>query len=503
MDIVFLKSFLPEVFLSISILIILIFNARLVNNLRFNFPLINNEILIQTFVVLFNLFILYNYQEIEGFLINFLFVNNKSVFLPKIFLISSCIICLITIWNAFRTENINFFEYFSLFLLSLLSLLLLVSSYDFISIYLIIEMQALCFYTLASFKRDSAFSAEASLKYFISGSFISGLFLFGLCFVYGLFGTLNLNDLSLLFLFPFSEEYNFFSFFTSVGIVAIIVTFFFKVGAAPFHFWTPDVYDGAPLSSTIIFSVFPKISLFFLFKCWIECILPFFSDVESIFVFVASCSVVIGTFFALNQKRVKRFIIYSSIAQVSFLIAALSSLTINSIISLYFFLFIYVITSILLWSQITQNYLSQKQTNFFDVNELESFFVSNLKSLFKVNATWAFSFVLIFFSLAGLPPLSGFFAKAFILFSLIETEKILLSLLLVVVSAVSVYYYIKMIKICFFESTTIHVVGLKNLTTYKTVAFEHQAIITSLLLFLLLFLFFFPNFLLLKTSLFV
>jgi len=97
-------------------------------------------------------------------------------------------------------------------------------------------MQALCFYTLASFKRDSAFSAEASLKYFISGSFISGLFLFGLCLLYALVGTLNLNDFSLIFLFPFVEENRFFSFFILTGIVAVMITFFFKIGAAPFHF---------------------------------------------------------------------------------------------------------------------------------------------------------------------------------------------------------------------------------------------------------------------------
>jgi len=143
---------------------------------------------------------------------------------------------LISIWNAFKIENINFFEYFSLFLFSLLSLLLLISSYDFISIYLIIEMQALCFYTLASFKRDSAFSAEASLKYFISGSFISGLFLFGICLLYGLLGTLNLNNFSLIFLFPFFGENDFFNFFILTGIILVIITFFFKVGAAPFHF---------------------------------------------------------------------------------------------------------------------------------------------------------------------------------------------------------------------------------------------------------------------------
>jgi NADH-quinone oxidoreductase subunit N len=499
MDLNFLKSFTPEVFLSISILANLIFNARLINDLKFNFPLINAEILFQVLVILLNLAFIYYYQEIEGYLINFLFINNKSIFLPKIFIVISSIVCLIIIWYAFKIENINFFEYFNLFLLSLLSLLLLVSSYDFISIYLIIEMQALCFYTLASFKRDSAFSAESSLKYFISGSFISGLFLLGISLIYGLYGTLNLNDLSLIFLFPISEDINILNFFTLIGVMSVIVTFFFKIGAAPFHFWTPDVYDGAPLSSTIIFSIFPKIALFFLLKHWVECISLIFNDLEFAFVFVALCSTAIGTFLSLNQKRVKRLIIYSSIAQVGFLIAALTSLTVNGTSSIYFFFVIYIITSILIWSQVAQVYFNQKRTNLFYLLEIESFFLSNLSGLSKINVIWAFSFVLIFFSLGGLPPLSGFFAKIFILFSLIETKKFFIAFFLVLISSISVYYYIRMIKISFFESNNIHMLDLNNLTTYEKDSSEYQSIITSFLLFLLIFLFFFPNLLLLIT----
>jgi len=124
-------------------------------------------------------------------------------------------------------------------------------------------MQALCFYTLASFKRDSAFSSEASLKYFISGSFISGIFLFGTGIVYGLLGTLNINDLSLLFLFSFENENM--KYVLLIGVLAITITLFFKIGAAPFHFWVPDVYEGSPLASTILFSIVPKIAIFTFF----------------------------------------------------------------------------------------------------------------------------------------------------------------------------------------------------------------------------------------------
>lgn len=209
-------------------------------------------------------------------------------------------------------------------------------------------MQTLVFYTLAAFKRNSFFSVESGLKYFISGSFISGLFLMGISILYIALGTLNFYYFDLLFTIPFAFFSSTYLFFLDFGIILIVVTFLFKLGCAPFHFWSPDVYEGAPLSSTIIFSLIPKISLFFVFSKIIFFCHDVFFFIKETLLFFGLVSVLMGTFFALSQTRVKRFVLYSSIAQTGFVIIALGISNHDSFFSMYFFLLIYLITSFLI-----------------------------------------------------------------------------------------------------------------------------------------------------------
>jgi NADH-quinone oxidoreductase subunit N len=378
-----------------------------------------------------------------------------------------------------------------------LALLLLISAADLISAYLIIEMQALCFYILASFRRDSAFSTEAGLKYFISGSFISGIFLFGASLIYGGLGTLNFNNLSLLLSFSLNDEFIFLKYFVLVGVLLVTITLFFKVSAAPFHFWSPDVYEGSPLSSTIVFSIVPKLAIFSFFVKWVSIISDIFYDIKPIFILVGVCSVFIGTFFALKQKRVKRLVIYSSIAQVGFIVAALATNSVDGFSAIYFFLVIYLITSILVWSHISLFYSFQKKTNFFNGKSSTPLFLSSLSNLFKINPLWAFSFVLIFFSVGGIPPLSGFLSKIFILFGLINANELFGSLFLILISAVSVFYYIRVIKVVFFESKDVKVNNNSFQTIFQSNFFDLDCIIIASSLFFLLLCFFYPTFLLL------
>ena len=422
MDAIILKSFLPEIFFSLCILGQLIVNSRLITNLTYNYPVIDKEVFVQTFFILLCLLLLLSNTKIEGYLSNFLFLNDIGSNLLKCFLIVSCIMILSTVSRGMIVQNLNFFEFFVIFLLSVLALLLLVSSYDFISAYLVIEMQALCFYVLASFTRNSAFSTEAGLKYFISGSFISGLLLFGCSLLYGTLGTLNFNNLSLLLSFPLDAEFDGLKNMVLVGVLFIFISLLFKIAAAPFHFWSPDVYEGSPLSTTVIFSVVPKVIIFsFLIKCVNSFSLIVF-EFQEFFIFIGLVSVFVGTFFAIRQKRLKRLIIYSSIAQVGFLVAALSTNSLDGFVSIYFFLLIYILTSILIWIYITQFYSSQKEVNLFELKNFSSIFLSNLSSYFKSDKIASVSFILIFFSIAGIPPLSGFLAKIFILFGLINSD---------------------------------------------------------------------------------
>lgn len=492
MDSIFLKSFLPEIFLSLSILLQLLFNARLINDFNANYPTIDREVFSQTFFILISLlFLLFN-LKIEGFFSNFLFLNDEGGRFIKILFVFSCLALLGVLIRSFALQSLCFFEFFTIFLLSILSLLLLISSYDLLSTYLVIEMQALCFYILASFRRNSAFSTEAGLKYFISGSFISGIFLFGLSFIYGGVGTLNLNSLNLLLTFNFTEDFIFIKYFLVTGILFVTITLLFKVAAAPFHFWSPDVYEGSPLAATIVFSVLPKLIIFHFFIKWLSAIAILFYDINVLLILVGICSVFVGTFFALKQKRLKRLIIYSSIAQIGFLVAALSTNSIDGYSAVYFFLIIYIVTSILVWNHVALFYNFQTQFNGFYKKISTSLFLSSLANFFKFNKLWSFSFILIFFSIAGIPPLSGFLSKIFILFGLIKDDSLLGALFLILISAISVFYYIRVIKVAFFETKDIKSVNDKFQTVFSSSFLDLDCVIITLFLFFSSFNFFLP-----------
>jgi proton-translocating NADH-quinone oxidoreductase chain N len=499
MDSIILKSFIPEIFLSLSTLLQLIFNVRLINNLKFNFPILDKEIFIQTFFVITSLFLLLLNLKIEGFFSNFLFLNDYGTKTIKIIFILISLFSLVFIFKSFSIQTLNFFEFFIILLFSILSSFLLISSYDLLSAYLSIEMQALCFYILASFKRNSAFSTEAGLKYFISGAFISCIFLFGASLIYGSLGTLNFNCINLLLSFSFSNEFENLNYFVILGSLCIISTLFFKISAAPFHFWSPDVYEGSPLSSTIIFSILPKIVIFSFLIRWVFSISKTFFLIKELFFIIGILSVIIGTLFSLKQKKIKKLIIYSSIAQVGFPISALGSGSYSSYIFIYFFLITYMLTSILVWGHFTIMHKSQKNLNTFFNTSSISLFLSSLSNLFGANKIWSFSFVFIFFSIAGMPPLLGFLSKAFIILGLIESEQLFTAIFLVVISAISVFYYIRIIKIIFFEISSLKRSNNKFMQLVST-TIDFETLIFSILLFLLLLLFIYPSFLLLLSE---
>jgi len=406
---------------------------------------------------------------------------------------------LVFIFKSFSIQTLNFFEFFIILLFSILSSFLLISSYDLLSAYLSIEMQALCFYILASFKRNSAFSTEAGLKYFISGAFISCIFLFGASLIYGSLGTLNFNCINLLLSFSFSNEFENLNYFVILGSLCIISTLFFKISAAPFHFWSPDVYEGSPLSSTIIFSILPKIVIFSFLIRWVFSISKTFFLIKELFFIIGILSVIIGALFSLKQKKIKKLIIYSSIAQVGFPISALGSGSYSSYIFIYFFLITYMLTSILVWGHFTIMHKSQKSLNTFFNTSSISLFLSSLSNLFGANKIWSFSFVFIFFSIAGMPPLLGFLSKAFIILGLIESEQLFTAIFLVVISAISVFYYIRIIKIIFFEISSLKRSNNKFMQLVST-TIDFETLIFSILLFLLLLLFIYPSFLLLLSE---
>jgi len=363
-----------------------------------------------------------------------------------------------------------------------------------ISAYLVIEMQTLCFYILASFNRNSAFSTDAGLKYFISGAFISGIFLFGCSLIYGGLGTLNFNTLALLLIYPLENEYSVLNNFILLGALFVTITFLFKLGAAPFHFWVPDVYEGAPLATTILFTILPKLGIFYFLIKWLLIISISFPTILNLLYASGLLSIFIGALFAIRQKKIKRLLIFSSISQIGFLIAVLSVINLETIVSIYFFLIIYLLTSLLTWSQVLNLYIFQsKVVSFFNVQSLKSIFLVSLANFYKYNKIWGFTFILIFFSMAGIPPLGGFLAKFFILFSLVANCNLNEALLLVIISTISVFYYLRVIKIIFFESKGIKLKNSHNQIIFSSFLFEIECLLISTGLFLLIFWFFYPT----------
>lgn len=497
MNTILFKTFVPEIFFSLSILIQIISNSSLINNYKINFPVINKEIFSQVFFILVSVFFVFLNVKIEYISYNFFFSNTLSEYYIKIVFLGICLIVLCSIWRSFLLQKLNFYEFFTILMISIMSSLLLLSSLNLISIYLIIELQALSFYILSCFNRKSSFSAEAGLKYFISGAFISGFFLFGCSLIYGILGTLNLNLISLLLSFSLSSHLNF---ILLIGILLVTVTFLFKISAAPFHFWTPDVYEGSALSSTISFAILPKIALFTFLIKWFSTIGCFFLLVKYLLITAGLLSVFVGTFFAIQQKRVKRIIIYSSIAQIGFLVLGLSTNSFEGFSSVYFFLSIYLITSIAIWNFIVMFYVFQKKVNRFHSTSLMPIYLSNLSNFFESNPLWAILITFIFYSLAGIPPFVGFFSKLFIIFGLIQIESFYSVIVLIMISIVSVFYYIRFIKLLFFEKKIITLNNVKYQTVFYVNFMEIDIFIVAVSLFLLLWIFFYPNLLLLFTQ---
>lgn len=449
MDLIVLKSFLPEIFLSFCILGHLVFNIFLIKHNRTNFPLIDKEHISQCFFIISCCLLLVYKVKIEGIFSNHLVVNNNGLLALKALILILTIFILIPCWRHYISDNLNFYEFFNLYLLAVLVFLLLINVNDLLLVYLLIEMQSLIFYILANFKRLSAFSTEAGLKYFISGSVFSGIFLLGCSILYGLFGSLNYYNLELLLSVPLTN----YSLHTLVVISILLITsmLFFKLTIAPFHLWSPDVYEGAPISSTIVLSTVPKLILLTVLMRWMAVTYYIFIDFSFLFSSLGLLSILFGIFFANRQKRLKRFIIYSSISQLGYTIILLCMINYDTYAGVYFFIVIYLIASIALWSFVALFNCFKTNTAKLYLKEKTSFYISNLAHYVKYNKGWAFSLLIIFASLAGIPPLSGFLPKVFVFIALTESDKWFINIILVILSCVIIWYYINIITILFME----------------------------------------------------
>ena len=335
----------------------------------------------------------------------------------------------------FATISLSRFELPVLMLLATLGMMLMVSASSFLSLYMGLELQSLALYVLAAFNRDHLRSTEAGLKYFVLGALSSGMMLYGISLIYGFTGTVDFAGVATVAKSGVGIGLIF-------GIVFLIAGLAFKVSAVPFHMWTPDVYEGAPTPITAYFATAAKVAALCLF---LRAILTPFPDAihqwRQIIVFISVLSMALGAVAALGQKNIKRLMAYSSIGHMGYALLGLAAGTALGARGVLIYLAIYVFTNLGVFAAIQQMRRGGKA--------VES--ISDLSGLARTNPKLALIFAMLFLSLAGLPPLAGFFAKFYVFLAAIQAGLIWPAVLGVLASAIGLVYYLRLVKIMYFD----------------------------------------------------
>nr|YP_009968181.1 NADH dehydrogenase subunit 2 [Cyanidiococcus yangmingshanensis]QMX77282.1 NADH dehydrogenase subunit 2 [Cyanidiococcus yangmingshanensis] len=442
--------FMPELFIIFSFFILLIYGVSISTNKNYGYPVLLRSIGYLTIIVfLFTLFFLIKSSDFSSVYFSNFFFSNQSLKWIKITLLIISIFYIFLIVSNIHLEKLNIFEFFLLFLLTILAIFLIISTFDLISIYISLEILNLTFYVLATIKRTSEFSTEAGLKYFILGVFSTGILLFGISLIYGYTGITNFTDLN-IFIQNLIENKNVIEFPIQLllGLVLISVSFFFKLSAAPFHMWSPDVYEGTITSVIALFTIFTKVIIFYLFiNLFNFAFYDLFSIWQKLVIFCAFFSLFLGTFIAFIQTKFKRFLAYSSINHMGFIIMAVSSANCNGFYSLFFYIIIYILINLGIFS----SFSSLRSVTSYKVNQ-QARYINEFIILSKTQPMVAFSMLIIFFSIAGIPPLAGFFAKLIVFLTCLENSFYSLVIFSILISCLAAFYYIRIIKIIYFDN---------------------------------------------------
>ena len=400
-----LDLILPEIFISIAIMLFLLIGVFKKNSSS----LIYNLTTVSLFILLA---IIYNFNSIsDTSLFNESYkIDNLSNFM-KLIMIASGIFVMLTSSKYLQISKINKIEYPILVLSAILGMMVMISSNDLIVFYMGLELQSLALYVLASFNRDNLLSTESGLKYFILSALSSGLLLYGCSLVYGFAETTNFNQ---ILVNSNNTEYG-----LTFGIVFILVGLAFKISAVPFHMWAPDVYQGSPTSVTIFFAILPKIAALTVFIRFLYVPFANMSDQwQMIIIFISIASMIFGAVAAIGQTNLKRLVAYSSIGHMGYALAGLSVGTNEGIQSSITYMSIYLVMNLAFFSCL---FMLRRNDTYYEK-------IEDLSGLSKNHPILSFCLLVVLFSLAGIPPLAGFFAKFFILWLLLSNQCIFLQL---------------------------------------------------------------------------
>ena len=446
-----LELVFPEIFLSLSIMFLLILgvfkenSSKLIQNL-------SSIVMLVTAVIIFN--------ETLGTKQTFLFngsiiIDYLSSFMKIVTLLAAFLVLVISS-NYLKTFKIFKIEYPILILSSVLGMMIMISSNDLIVFYMGLELQSLALYVLATFNRDQLKSSEAGLKYFVLSALSSGLLLYGCSLIYGFTGSTNFNLIA--------NQLNNDQYVLTFGIVFILVGLAFKISAVPFHMWAPDVYEGSPTSVTLFFTMVPKIAALTVFIRFLY--VPFLNLIDQwqmIIIFLSIASMLFGAVAAIGQTNLKRLIAYSSISHIGYALAGLATGSNAGIQSSVIYITIYILMNLGLFSCLL---MMRRNNDYFES-------IDDLSGLSKNHPLLSLSLLIILFSLAGIPPLAGFFAKFYIFKSVLEQSMYFLAIVGLLSTVVAAFYYLRIIKIMYFDKEkekydTDHSLWLKLSLTVST-----------------------------------
>ena len=422
-----LKFLIPEIFLSLSTFTLLMVGVFL----KKSFEIVYRLSILVIFLLL--LILLTGDKENTKVFNESFLIDEFSLYSKFLILISTFFILLISKRYIADIKN-DKFEYPIIILLSILGMFIMVSSNDLILFYLGLELQSLSLYILASIDRDNIKSSEAGIKYFVLSALSSGLLLYGCSLIYGFSGSTNFEQIAIV-----SKDFNAGTIF---GMVFILVGLAFKISAVPFHMWTPDVYQGSPTSVTSFFSVVPKIAGISIFiKFMYSPFQGLITEWQYILVFMSIASMILGAVAAMSQSNIKRLMAYSSIGHIGYAIAGIAAGSENGFKSTLVYISIYVVMNIGAFSCILLMKRSGKYIE--DIDELSG--------VSKNHPLLSLGLMIILFSLAGIPPLAGFFAKFYVFMAVIESQMYTLAIIGLVTTVLSAFYYIRIIKIMYFD----------------------------------------------------
>ena len=447
-----LNLLLPEIFISLSIMSLLVLGVFKNNSSKIIF---NTSLLVILVTAVITVNETFSVSRVTLFS-DSVVIDHMASLMKLITLISAFFVLLVS-YNYLKIFKIFKIEYPILILSSVLGMMIMISSNDLMVFYMGLELQSLALYVLATFNRDQLKSSEAGLKYFVLSALSSGLLLYGCSLIYGFSGSTNFDIIS--------NQLNSDEYVLTFGIVFILVGLAFKISAVPFHMWAPDVYEGSPTSVTLFFTMVPKIAALTVFIRFLY--IPFLNLIDQwqmIIIFLSIASMLFGAIAAIGQTNIKRLVAYSSIGHIGYTLAGLATGSNEGIQSSIIYMSIYVVMNLALFSCLLM--LKRGEKYYEDIGDLAG--------LSKNHPLLSLSLLVILFSLAGIPPLAGFFAKFYIFTAVLEQSMYFLAIVGLLSTVVAAFYYLRIIKIMYFDKEkekyeTDHSLWLKFSSTLSTI----------------------------------